>query len=472
MTTLSPAATKHIEAVRDFYNAVDAEPTWVERQYREFLAHCYNLLIPSKASVIEIGCGRGHLLALLHGARRVGVDVSAKQVRCAQQHVPAGVFYVQSGEELVLDEAFDCIILSETVNIAADVQRLFSNLHRIAHPKTRLILNFHNAFWRPLFSAAVRLGLKRRQPESNWLSRSDLQNLLELADWEVITTSSHVLCPVKCLGLEWLLNRCLAPLFPHLCLTTFCVARPKPRADGRQFTTSVVIPVRTEAGNIEALVRRVPHLGERTELIFVEGHSRDDSWAEIQRVARTYADRNIVCIQQPGTGKGDAVRAGFAVAGGDILMILDADMTVPPEELTKFFEVIASGRAELANGVRLVYPMEEHAMRLLNLCANKVFSVLFSWFLSQNVKDTLCGTKAILHNDYKRLLANRDDLGSLDPFGDFDLLLGAGKLKLKIADVAVRYTCRSYGASSIARWRHGWLLLRMVILAARRLKFV
>jgi glycosyltransferase involved in cell wall biosynthesis len=274
------------------------------------------------------------------------------------------------------------------------------------------------------------------------------------------------------LGLETLFNRWLAPLASWFCLTVFCVARPVRPAPPQPRTVSVIIPARNEAGNIEAAVLRTPTLGAGTELIFVEGHSRDNTWAEIQRVAATYPERNIKIMQQTGKGKGDAVRLGFAAATGDILMILDADLTMPPEELPKFHEVIARGHAEFANGVRLVYPMDEKAMQFLNLCANKTFGIIFTWLLGQPVKDTLCGTKVLSRAHYEQIAANRAYFGDFDPFGDFDLLFGAAKQNLKITDVPIRYKERTYGSTNIQRWSHGWLLLRMVLFAARKLKFV
>ena len=213
-------------------------------------------------------------------------------------------------------------------------------------------------------------------------------------------------------------------------------------------------------------------MGAGTELIFVEGHSRDTTWAEIQRVQAAFPERRIKILQQTGTGKGNAVREGFAAATGDLLMILDADLTVPPEELPKFYAVLTSGRADFANGVRLVYPMDERAMPFLNLCANKTFGLLFTWLVGQPMKDTLCGTKALSRAHYERIAAQRAYFGDFDPFGDFDLLFGAAKLNLKIADVPIRYRERTYGTTQIHRWRHGWLLLRMVVFAARKLKFV
>jgi glycosyltransferase involved in cell wall biosynthesis len=317
-------------------------------------------------------------------------------------------------------------------------------------------------------------GLREQGPPSNWLASADVVNLLRLAEWEPISIQHRVLFPFYLGGLGQVINRVLTPIFPLFCLSVFVVARPlRPvEQQARRLSVSVIIPARNEAGNIAAAVERIPTMGTGTELIFVEGHSRDDTWSQIQRTAAEHPHLSIKILRQTGKGKGDAVRAGFAAATGDILMILDADLTMPPEELPKFYEVIASGKAEFANGVRLVYPMDEKAMQFLNLCANKTFGLIFTWLLGQPVKDTLCGTKALSRAHYEKIAANRAYFGDFDPFGDFDLLFGAAKLNLKIADIPIRYRQRTYGETNIQRWRHGWLLLRMVIFAARKLKFV
>lgn len=469
---LSPSASKHLKSLAAFYNQTgDSEPTPAAETYREMLARCYRRLIPSSASVLEVGCGSGRLLSHLSVRRRTGVDVSEKQIQKARARIPDGCFYVQSGEELSMDETFDYIIVSDTANYAADLQKFLTQLHNVSRAETRLIVNFYNTLWRPILSLATILRLKEREPQSNWLASSDLRTFLDLAEWELLKTSSHILLPVKFFGLEKQINRYLAPLLPPLCLTVFCVARPRPPRPSQPLSVSVVIPARNEAGNIEAAVRRTPQMGTGTELIFVEGGSSDGTWEEMQRVAQTLPDRNIRYIRQLGRGKGDAVRAGFAQATGDVLMILDADLTVPPEDLPKFYNIIATGHAEFGNGTRLIYPMEEKAMRFLNLCVNKAFSLLFTWLLEQPVTDTLCGTKALRRSDYERLAANRTDFEEFDPFGDFDLLFGAGKLNLKISDVAVRYAERTYGSTNISRWQHGWLLIRMAWFAARKIKF-
>ncbi|MDP4624584.1 MAG: bifunctional class I SAM-dependent methyltransferase/glycosyltransferase family 2 protein, partial [Akkermansiaceae bacterium] len=375
---LSPSAANHLKTTADFYNQVACQMTRSAQTYRNMLAACYKRLIPASASVLEVGCGGGDLLSRLSVRKPTGVDLSEKQLQRARQQIPDGNFHLQAGEELSLDGVFDHIVVSDTANHAADVQRLFQQLHSVSRSDTRLVVNIYNTLWRPVLSLAAMLGLKSREPASNWLSDTDLRSFLELAGWETLKTSAHILLPVKCFGLEILINRYLAPLLQPLCLTIFCVARPRPPRPMESLTVSVIIPARNEAGNIEAAIRRTPRMGAGTEILFVEGGSSDETWEEMQRVARAYPDSNIRCFRQPGHGKGDAVRTGFAQATGEVLMILDADLTTPPEDLPKFYDVIASGHAEFANGVRLVYPMEEKAMQFLNMCANKAFSLLFT----------------------------------------------------------------------------------------------
>ena len=468
-------AREHLDGVRDFYEAAPTEPQAGARAYRALLGHYYNLLVPAESSVLEIGCGSGDLLARIHATRKVGVDLSAAQIAAARARRPDARYFVGAGELLEPGELggpFDVIIISDTLNLAADVQRLLERLHAVAHPDTRLLVNFQNTLWRPLLSLARALGLKAPQPQNSWLASSDVLNLLHLAGWSLVSRHGRILVPFHALGLGRLINRWLAPLLQWFCLTIFLIARRDLAGARPPLSVSVVIPARNEAGNIPAAVARTPAMGAGVELIFVEGHSQDRTWEEIQRVAAENPHRSIKILQQTGKGKGDAVRAGFAVATGDVLMILDADLTMPPEELPKFYEVIASGRADFANGVRLVYPMDEKAMQFLNLCANKAFGLIFTWLLGQPVKDTLCGTKVLSRANYERIAANRPYFGDFDPFGDFDLLFGAARQNLKIADVPIRYRERTYGTTNIQRWRHGWLLLRMVAFAARKLKFV
>ena len=471
-TSVSPITSAHLHKIREHYEKQTGN-TIAALGYRDMLARYYNLLIPPAASVLEIGCGSGELLSRLHCRMKCGIDLSPNQVEQAKRKLPNAKFYVQSAEELWLPgQTFDYIVVSETLNFAADVQLVLERLKSVSVDHTRLIINIYNALWRPLISLATAFGLRFRHPESNWLSRDDLVGLLRLTGWELIRSEARVLCPIKLAGVERLLNAIFAPLLSPFCLSLFVVARPHRDQTSAEKSVSVIIPARNEAGNIEPAVARTPEMGTSTELIFVEGNSTDDTWETIQRVKESYPNRKIKILQQSGKGKGDAVRTGFAVAEGEMLMILDADLTVPPEELPKFYEAVRSGVCEFANGSRLVYSMDEKAMQFLNLVANKTFGILFSWLLGQPIKDTLCGTKVLTKHNYQLIAENRPYFGDFDPFGDFDLLFGASKLNLKILDLPIRYKERVYGTTNIHRWKHGWLLLEMLVFAGAKLKFV
>ncbi len=470
-SSLPDFTRRHLQGITKHYNEADDDLLWAAMSYRKWLAHYYNLIIPKNASVIEIGCGSGHLLAMLNTRSVTGIDLAEKQIEQAKKNVPHGTFLVCSGEEISMRQKFDYIIISDTLNYAADVQLLLRQLHQLSTADTRLIVNFQSALWRPIYKIASILGLRAKHPECSWLTAPDVKNLMYLSDWEPIKLDARILLPWAPFGVDRLVNRWVGPLMPWFCLSIFTIAR-LPRLQNDEMSVSVLIPARNEAGNIAEAVRRTPNIGSTTQIVFVEGHSKDDTWAQIQKVVKEYPDRTIMALQQSGEGKGNAVREGFAACTGEILMILDADLTVPPEELPKFYSVIASGKAEFANGVRLVYPMGKQAMPFLNMCANKFFSLAFSWLLGQTVKDTLCGTKVLSRANYEKIAANRSYFGEFDPFGDFDLLFGAGKLGLRISDVPIRYQDRTYGSTNIRRWTHGGILLRMLFFVAYKLKFV
>jgi SAM-dependent methyltransferase len=457
-----------------FYDGRAAKrPRESRRLYPRLLARYFAFLVPPGARVLEIGCGLGDLLAAVRPARGVGVDFSPKTIELARARHPELEFHV--GEALTFDtaETFDYVILSDLVNDLPDVQAVLERLQRVARPDTRLVINFFNNVWRPILAAAERVGAKAPAPAQNWLSLGDMNNLLHLAGWETIKQDERIVWPVATPLVASLANRWLAPLCGAVCLTILVVARPRPMPRAAtEYTCTVVIPARNEAGNIAAAVARTPEMGLGTEIIFIEGHSTDHTWDEIQRVKAENPGRRISVLKQQSRGKGGAVREAFAKATGDLLFILDADLTMPPEQLPKFYEVARSGIADFVNGVRLVYPMEHEAMQFANMVANHLFGLTFSWLLGQRIKDTLCGTKVIFRRDYEALARNRSYFGDFDPFGDFDLLFGAAKLNLRIIDLPIRYQARQYGSTNIQRWRHGVLLLRMALVAAARLKFI
>lgn len=446
--------------------------------YQKLLQHYYRSLIPPGMRILELGCCHGDLLASLKPSFGVGIDFSKKMLRVAVKKHPDLLLILADAHELPIDTKFDVIILSDLVNDLWDVQGTLEKLQSLSHPGTRFVLNFYNNFWRWPLSIVKRLGLGAELLEQNWFSPHDVLNLLELAGFEAINRRPFILSPLNIPFISNLANRYLVNFVPFtwLAFTNFIIARTRPirsqTLSAKDITVSVIVPARNESGNIENILRRMPSLGKETELIFVEGHSSDNTYETIQKTMVQFPTEKAQVFRQSGRGKGDAVRLGFKEAKGDVLIILDADLTVPPEDLPRFVEALVSGRGEFINGVRLVYPLENQSMRFLNMIGNKFFSLAFSWLLGQPIKDTLCGTKVLWKRGYNTIAKNRQYFGNFDPFGDFDLLFGAARLNFKIVDLPVRYRSRTYGQTNIDRWRHGLLLLKMVIFAARRIKFI
>ena len=439
--------------------------------YHKRLTEVYKFLVSPNQRILEIGSGLGNLIAALQPSHGVGVDFSAEMTARAKQLHPEIEFHNLDAHDLSsLEGEFDVIILSDTINDLWDVQRTLEQIKNFCTPHTRIILNFYSHLWQ--FPLALAQGLNLASPmlDQNWLTPEDVGNLLQLAGYETIRSTSEVLFPLPLGGFA---NRFLVRFWPfrEFALANFIISRPAPQPV-KEPSVSVVVAARNEEGNIKNIFERVPQMGSKTELIFVEGHSRDKTYETIEKEMALHPGTSSLLFRQPGIGKADAIRLGFEKASGDILMILDADLTVPPEDLPRFYEAIASGKGEFINGVRLVYPMEKEAMRTLNFLGNKFFSMAFSWMLGQSVKDTLCGTKVMWRKDYEEIAANRSYFGDFDPFGDFDLIFGAAKLNRKIVDLPIRYRERVYGTTNISRWKHGILLFRMVGFAARRIRFV
>jgi SAM-dependent methyltransferase len=440
--------------------------------YHRRLREIYTFLASPGQHVLEVGCATGSLLAALRPSQGVGVDFSPEMICRARKEHPDLQFIQADAHDLSsVAGAFDTIILSDVVNDLWDVQRVLQQIRPLCIPSTRVIVNFHSGLWHLPLTVAQRLSVATPTLSQNWLTPADARGMLYLAGFEVIRSWHEVLWPLQLGGFA---NKFLVRFWPfnELALSNFILARPQPQSPSSEPSVSIIVPARNESGNIKAIFERIPKIGSQTELVFVEGHSRDNTYAAIEREIAVHPSASARLFRQTGIGKADAVRLGFSEAHGDVLMILDADLTVPPEDLPRFYEALRLGKGEFVNGVRLVYPMEAQAMQGLNFLGNKFFSMAFSWILGQPVKDTLCGTKVLWRKDYDLIAANRAYFGDFDPFGDYDLIFGAAKLSRKIVDLPIRYRERTYGSTNISRWKHGLLLLRMLLFAARRIKFV
>lgn len=433
-------------------------------------------LVPEGQRVLELGCGTGFLLSALNPSYGVGVDFSPAMVDVASKKHPELNFIVGDIEHPKtlegLEGTFDYIVISDTIGYVDDIEKTLNNLHSLCSRDTKIIIVYFEKLWEPILKFFTLF--KHRMPHGpeNWLSTDDIADLLSLCDFDVIKTEWRQLAPARLFGIGRVFNRFVAtlPFIRRFCLRNFIVARSLHDVETGPLSATVLVPCRNEVGNIESAVKRLPEFAKSQEILFVEGHSQDGTWEEIQRVIAAYPDKIIRGIQQDGKGKGDAVRKGFDEATGEVLMILDADLTVPPEDLPKFYSALVRGKGNYINGTRLVYPMEKKAMRALNFLANRSFSIIFSWLLNQRLTDTLCGTKVLTKEHYKKIATDRSYFGEFDPFGDFDLIFGASKQNLKLVEIPIRYAARTYGETQISRFRHGWMLLKMVVFAFKKLK--
>jgi len=473
-----PPSRRKAEAITLAERYARTRDEWIARNayhYEQEFAYM-RFLVPEGVRLLELGCGTGRLLAELKPSSGVGIDFSEAMIEIAREEHPEHEFILGDVEDpsvlASLSGPFDYIVLHDTIGWLDDCQTMLANLHAICHHDTRIVVVYYSKIWEPTLKFAEAVKMRMPQPELNWLTSADIQNLLHLADFEPIKREWRTLIPKRLLGLGTLINRFIAPIggIRRLCLRHYVVARPMRAVMPETLSASVIVPCRNERGNIEPAVERLPVFTDELEIIYVEGGSSDGTFEECKRVKTAYPDRDIKVFKQPGKGKGDAVRKGFAEAKGDVLIILDADLTVPPEDIPKFHYAIATGKGDFINGTRLVYPMQSGAMRVLNYWANRAFARIFSWLLNQRFTDTLCGTKVLRAEQYAKIAADRAYFGDFDPFGDFDLIFGAAKQNLKIVEVPVRYADRSYGETQISRFSHGWLLVRMVIFAFRKLK--
>ncbi|MFQ6034628.1 MAG: glycosyltransferase [Sedimentisphaerales bacterium] len=444
--------------------------------YYNWLDKIYRFVVQPHSRVLHVGCECGDLLAAVEPAYGVGVDDDPEAIELAKSRFPHLKFYVADPHELHLTEKFDYVLICNSLGKWRDIQQVLERIRPATNENTRIVITYYNYLWEGILRLGSLLGIRRPYSYQNWLPPEDIANMLRLADYDVIRTASYLLLPKRIWPLTTFCNYFLSllPGFRFFNLVYLVVARPVPAAlQDEDLSVSVIVPCRNERGNIEDAVTRIPQMGSYTEIIFVDGNSTDGTAEEIESQINKFPQRNIRLLRQgSGVGKGDAVRKGFAAAKGDVLAIQDADLTVSPEDLPKFFRALRDGKGEFINGSRLVYPMEKQAMRFLNLLGNKFFSVLFSWLLGQRFRDTLCGTKMIRKKDYEMIEANRSYFGDFDPFGDFDLIFGAVKLNLKVVEVPVNYCARTYGRTNISRFKHGWLLLKMSWIAFKKIKWL
>jgi SAM-dependent methyltransferase len=479
-TTSQTSQTPQTDATEKADVATNAKQLlrWRKRNtyYYKWLDRIYKFVVRPNSRVLHVGCECGDLLAAVEPSYGVGVDADPAAIELAKKRFPHLKFHTMDPHELNIDEKFDYVLICNSLGRWHDIQQVMEHVHPLTTESTRIVITYYNYLWEWILRVGSFFRIRRPLAYQNWLPPQDIANLLNLTNFDVIRSDSFLLTPKRIPPLTILCNYFLSliPGIRFFNLVNLLVARPAPTPQQEEdLSVSVIVPCRNERGNIEDVVTRIPKMGRETEIIFVDGNSTDGTPDEIERHIKEHPERRIQLIPQgDGVGKGDAVRKGFAASKADVLVIQDADLTAPPEDLPKFFRALRDGKGEFINGSRLVYPMEKQAMRFINHLGNKFFGSLFSWLLGQRFRDTLCGTKMIRRKDYELIAANRSYFGDFDPFGDFDLIFGAVKQNFKVVEVPVTYRARTYGTTNISRFRHGWLLLKMSWIAFKKIKWL
>jgi hypothetical protein len=468
----------HLENLREGIRKKNDDITekrikWINRNpyYYKQLLKTLKFIVPKDSSVLNIRCSIGYVLNRLSPKQGVGVDSSSKQIEQAKRTYPHLNFMAQTGEELNVEGTFDAIVVSSPEDIV-DIKAVLDQVKKNCHSRTRVVFTYYNYGWHSLVKLAERLRLKLPQKMHNWLAPGDIDNILTLSGYETLYHKKFILIPFNIPVISYVFNRFLArlPILRHLCMMNVTVARVVPIE--QKLSLSIVVPCRNEAGNIEDAVNRIPQIAEDQEIIFGDDKSTDGTPELVLEMAKKYPEKNIRLVHSPGINKANNVWTCFDAAEKDVLMILDADLTVIPEELPYFYEAISKGYGEFINGSRLLYPMHDEAMRFFNVVGNKFFSLFFSYILDTKIKDTLCGTKVLYRSDFKKIKKLRGTWGVDDRWGDYELIFGAAKTQLKLIDLPVHYMERVYGETKMTgRIKNGLIMLKMSFAALMKIKF-
>ena len=465
------------EIIKQQYNRFSSQRgKWLKKNwyYYKVKEKIYRFMVPESKRVLVIGCENGDFLASLKPSYGIGVDISDKMINIARQRHPEYKFHCMDAQEQLPDEKFDYVIAFGMLGELNDVQKFFDNLKSAGDEFTRYIIDYYNSLWEPLLKLGEIIRCKMPISRQNWLQTGQINCLLDLSGFEVIKMRRQLLFPFYIPFLSFFINSIVInfPFVNRLSLMRLIITKKKSR-ETKKYGVSVIIPCRNEEGNVMEVVKKMPEMGTHTEIIFVDNGSTDRTADEINKAIGEYPQKDIKLYSQPKAGKKNAVIEGFDRAEQEVLMILDADLSTGPEDLVKFFNVVAEGKAEFVNGTRMVYPQQKEAMRYLNMLGNYLFGRIFSLILDFPLTDTLCGSKAILKR-YWPDIKKSEIIGrkSLDQWGDFDLLFGAAFWNLKMVELPIRYKPRRCGLSKMKRFRNGSQLLLMSFSSFKRFKIL
>jgi len=445
---------KHFDQIAPEYDLWKKKSSY----YYSLLVELFTRFIPPGETVLDLGCGTGEILNAVRPKVGIGIDFSDGMIKSASRKFPRHQFFASMLEHLAMRRYSGYVIMADVFDHVPDIWAVISELNRILEEGSTVVISTINPLWDPILKVAEKMKLKMPEGPHNFVLSADILNLLRIFDFSILEEGYVVFLPKRIPLISDILNKLIPriPFLKRLCVVQYIVAKKAAAVKCADYSCSVIIPCYNEAGNIERCIRSIKNVGSHTEVIFVDDGSLDGTSDAARRLMPEFGHVKLISYS-PNKGKGSAVRLGIEAAGADVVMIYDADLSVPAEELLNFMLPLENEKARFTNGTRMVYPMEDEAMRTLNLWGNKFFAFILSWLLGQRITDTLCGTKAFFKKDYSRMKIRGDK------WGDFDFLLGAAELGLKIVEVPIHYNRRRAGVSKMAPFKHSLLLLKICI---------
>ncbi len=361
------------------------------------------------------------------------------------------------------NKKYKTIILTDLFEVSTDILELLSMVNKLLGKDGIIVICSINQKWNRILNLFERLNLKDGNQKRLFINSTIVLNIAKVTGLEFVTQRNKQIFPFRMLGLGSLINNILEILFFPFSfgIRIYSILNQQEKFnEEKKYSKSIIIPAKNEEKNLKPLLNQIPELEEDHEIILAIGDSEDKTYEVAKEIkeARCWPFE-VKVIKQTGKGKANAVWEAVEEASKEVIIILDADISVNPETIVQFNSVIDTGKASFVNGTRLIYGMESGAMRIVNNLGNRIFQYIVSIIIGQKITDSLCGTKVFFRKDFNKIKLWKELVQMKDPFGDFDMIFTAGYFGLKILEIPVRYQARVYGVTQIKRFRDGYKLI-------------
>lgn len=362
---------------------------------------------------------------------------------------------------LINNTKYDCIVLSDMFEVNDDILGLLKLLKKNLNNDGTILLTSITPIWDGVLSILEMLNLKNKSKKRSYIHLNKLSAVLDTINFQITGKRTRQYFPFKLFYFGNIINNFLEIIlyfFNFGIRSYFTIKEIEDTAEKDVLSKTIIVPAKNEEGNLNELINRIPYLGNNVEVIISCGISNDNTLG----MAKSLKSDNFIIkvIEQTSKGKANAVWEACEQSSNDLIAILDADLSVDPEELSSFFELIETKKCDFVNGTRLIYSMEKGSMRFINNFGNRLFQYVVSKIIRLPLTDSLCGTKVFKKNLYEKIKKWQSVVKIKDPFGDFDLLFAAAYSSQKIVEYPIHYRARKYGTTQIRRFKDGFKLIK------------